>query len=93
MNGKNINDLSISFSIENKPVIKITYEKNSNKKNRDIFLGITIASVGLLIIVIIISCIIRYYRNKQNTNILPNNNINKIQKNSLEKRININKKK
>lgn len=92
MNGKNINDLSISFSIENKPVIKITYEKNSNKKNRDIFLGVTIASVGLLIIVIIIACIIRYYRNKSNTNILPNNNINKIQQNSLEKRININKK-
>jgi hypothetical protein len=93
INGKNIDNLSISFSIENKPVIKITYEKNSNKKNRNLFLGITIGSVGLLIIVIIIACIYRFYRNKANTNviILPNNS-QKIQKNSFLERINANKK-
>lgn len=87
LNGKNIDDLSISFSIENKPVIKITYEKNSNKKNRDLFLGITIGSVGLLILVIIIACIYRFYRNKSTTNIIIPQQVN-----PLVKKINTNKK-
>jgi len=87
LNGKNIDDLSISFSIENKPVIKITYEKNSNKKNRDLFLGITIGSVGLLILVIIIACIYRFYRNKSTTNIIVPQQVN-----PLVKKINTNKK-
>ena len=91
IDGNNIDDLSISFSIENKPVIKITYEKNSNKKNRDLFLGITIGSVGLLIIVIIIACIIRFYRNKANSSVIiippPTN-----KQNTLQQKINSNKK-
>lgn len=89
LNGKNIDDLSISFSIENKPVIKITYETNSNKKNRDLFLGITIGSVGLLIIVIIIACIYRFYRNKANNNIIVIPDKNRIIQNpSLKQKIN-----
>ena len=93
LDGKNIDDLSISFSIENKPIIKITYENNSNNKNRNLFLGITLGSIGFLIIVIIIACIVRCYRNKENAKLIlvPVNN-QKTPKNSLEERINTNKK-
>ena len=93
INGQNINDLSISFSIENKPIIRITYETNSNKRDKKLFLGIILGSIGLLIIVIIIACIVRFYRNKAMTNVivLPNSN-QKAQQSSVMARINANKK-
>ena len=62
--GKDMNKIYISSAIENYPIIKITYETNSNKKTKGIIFGITIGTV-FIIIVIIIAVIIKRCTYKQ----------------------------
>ena len=64
LDGKDMNKIYISSAIENYPIIKITYETNSNKKTKGIIFGITIGTV-FIIIVIIIAVIIKRCTYKQ----------------------------
>ena len=60
LDGKDMNKIYISSAIENYPIIKITYETNSNKKTKGIIFGITIGTVFIIIVIIIVVIIKRY---------------------------------
>ena len=60
LDGKDMNKIYISSAIENYPIIKITYETNSNKKTKGIIFGIIIGTVFIIIVIIIVVIIKRY---------------------------------